>query len=326
MNIFACLKIPRRNVVENAIPFDIPADKFHVCLLCWVLLLLPHKRRIAEDVAALGGREDFLPVLAQRVGHMDVRAAAQRDAAVELGEGHAERHVRLMVGEPERDFGDAGGEFLDLDAEHLVHVDEGEIEDFGLAHLLLAGVEFEEDFQFQGAQLAVGDDEEIATATGGVEEAQGGDLFLEGDEALAFADLEFFRAVELGAEVVEEQGADDFEDVALGGVVRADPPAFLRIHHRLKERAEDGGRDGVPFKSATGEELRAHGAGERGQREAFGKEQAVDVGELEQVGSEMFLAAVFGGVEHLEQFVELGAEVGAVGGGVVLEIELERIW
>lgn len=37
----------------------------------------------------------------------------------------------------------------------------------------------------------------------------------------------------------------------------------------------------------------------------------------------MLLAAVFGRVEHVEELTELGAEVGAVGGGVVLDVELK---
>ena len=184
-------------------------------------------------------------------------------------------------------------------------------------------MECEEDFQLKGAQLAVGDDEEVAAAARGVEEAEGGNLFLEGEEAFASANLEGLGAGELGAEVVEEEGADDLEDVALGGVVRADLPAFLRLHHRLKEGAEDSGGDARPVEGATREELRAHGRGESGEGEALAVEVAIDVGELEQVGVEVLLAAVFGRVEHVEELAELGAEVGAVGGGVVLDVELK---
>ena len=48
-------------------------------------------------------------------------------------------------------------------------------------------------------------------------------------------------ALELGPEVVQKQGADDFEDVALAGVVAADLTAFARLHDGLEERAENGG-------------------------------------------------------------------------------------
>jgi hypothetical protein len=52
---------------------------------------------------------------------------------------------------------------------------------------------------------------------------------------------------------------------------------------------------------------------------------AVDVGELAEVFVEIGLAVGFGGVEDAEEAVELGAEVAAVGGGAVLEVELEGV-
>ena len=58
-----------------------------------------------------------------------------------------------------------------------------------------------EDFDFQQAQLAVGDDEEIAAAAGGVEEAEAGELFVEASQ-FGFVAL---GALEFRAQVVEEQ-------------------------------------------------------------------------------------------------------------------------
>ena len=42
-------------------------------------------------------------------------------------------------------------------------------------------------------------------------------------------------AFELGAEFVEEQGADEFKDVLFRGVVRADLPTFFAIHDGLEQ-------------------------------------------------------------------------------------------
>ena len=44
---------------------------------------------------------------------------------------------------------------------------------------------------------------------------------------------------------------------------------------------------------------------------------------MEQVFGEIFLAAVFGGIEHVEKLAELRAKVGPVGGGVILDVELK---
>ena len=97
-------------------------------------------------------------------------------------------------------------------------------------------------------------------------------------------------ALKLGAEVVEEQGADDFKDVLFRRVVRADLPAFLAVHHGLEERAEDGGGDGFPAEAAAGEQAVAHVGVELGEFETLGKEFAVDVGELAEFFVEVALA------------------------------------
>ena len=103
--------------------------------------LLPDERRVAEDVGALLGRQDGAPVDAQGVADDDVRRGAQRQALVELAEGLGERDVGLVVGQPEGDLGDAGGEFLDLDAVELVDVDLGELVHVVERHFVLAGRE-----------------------------------------------------------------------------------------------------------------------------------------------------------------------------------------
>ena len=117
---------------------------------------------------------------------------------------------------------------------------------------VLAALKFNEHFEFQRAEFAVGDDKEVAAAAGRVEEAELGQLVLKFGEARGAArGAVGFDALEFGAEIVEEKRADEFEDVLLRRVVRANLAAFLGVHDRLKERTEDGGRDGFPVKAAA---------------------------------------------------------------------------
>ncbi len=88
--------------------------------------------------------------------------------------------------------------------------------------------------------------------------------------------------LELGAKFVEEQRADDFEDVALAGVVRPNLPALFVVHDGLKERAENGGRDARPIFARAGKQSVAHFAVEIGKAEMFAEQVAIDVGKLRE--------------------------------------------
>ncbi len=123
-------------------------------------------------------------------------------------------------------------ELIDIDLQQMPH-DE---------LLLFAAVEGADDFDLQHAQFAVGEDEEIAAAARRVEEAKSAQLFMEGFEAGAVA----CRAVgeeacPLGAQLIEEERAQHFHDVALAGVVGALLTAGTVLEHALEEGAEDGG-------------------------------------------------------------------------------------
>ena len=125
--------------------------------------------------------------------------------------------------------------------------------------------------------------------------------------------------LKLGAEFVEEQGADEFEDVLFRRVVRADLPAFLAVHDGLEERAEHGGGDGFPAEAAAGEQAVAHVGVELGKFQTLGKEVAVDVGELAEFLVEVALALRGVGVEDAKELFQPDAEIGAVLGGAVAE-------
>jgi hypothetical protein len=152
-------------------------------------------------------------------------------------------------------------------------------------------VENGEEVVFEGAEFAVGDDEEVAAAAGGIKEFQAGEL-----------GVEFFEGGAVGAglaaffvEVVEEERADDLEDVGLGGVVRADLPAGAGFHDALEERAEDGGGDARPVEAGGVEEGVTHGGVEMGDGQRFGEEAAVDVGQAGEGFDEVFWRCSRGG-------------------------------
>ena len=87
--------------------------------------------------------------------------------------------VPLQVADPEHQLGDGGGPGVELDAEELVRVDGVAVEAEGglrLAHLL----EEVGDFAFEALHRFEGDVEEVAGAAGGVEDAGGAELAVEG--------------------------------------------------------------------------------------------------------------------------------------------------
>ena len=64
--------------------------------------------------------------------------------------------------------------------------------------------------------------------------------------------------LELRSQFVEEERLDDLEDVFLGGVVRAQGATLIAIHHGLKQRTEDSGRDARPVEAAGLEQALPH--------------------------------------------------------------------
>ncbi len=210
----------------------------------------------------------------------------------------------------------------------MIDIDFGEFGDiegeFVLGFAELVAVDFQEDFEFELAQFAVGDDEEVAAAAGGVEEGELAEFVVEGLEAgEAAGGFIGTGGIELGTEFIEEEGADEFEDVFFGRVVGTDLASLGGIHDALEEGSEDGGGDAGPLEGAGFEQLAAHEGVKIGEGDALGEEGAVDVGEGGEVFIEVGLALVFGGVEDIEEAGEFGAGIRAIEGGAVFEEELE---
>ena len=200
-------------------------------------------------------------------------------------------------------------ELVDVDADELVHV-----------HAALAGVALQrgggaQHVQLQQAQFAVADDEEVAAAAGGVEEGERAQLLVKVEQAVAVA----LGLVEFGAQFIEEQRADELEDVLFTRVVRAQVAACLGVHDALEQAAEDGGADGRPVERAGVEQGLARGGVEVGNGQLLVEQAAVDVGKSVQLLVKVAVAGGLGRVEHLEQLRQARAGVAAVGRGALFD-------
>ena len=158
----------------------------------------------------------------------DVWRLLKRNPRVGLAEFQAQPVVHDVVHHPQRGRGDAGRELADLDAVELIDIDHREhVRERLKLPRAAARCQLPQHLDFQRAQLAVGDDEEVATAARRIEQAQRAELLLEppeiGDAAARLQPLK------LGPQVVEEQRLDHLQDVLLGRVVphpgRGDRPA-----------------------------------------------------------------------------------------------------
>ncbi len=245
----------------------------------------------------------------------DVRRLFERDANEGLAELKAQPVVHDVVHHPQCRFRDARRELAKLDPVELVHVH----------HRLPRSIEHRlptrggrlsnlaDDLDFERPQFPVGDDEEVAAAARRVEERQAAELRLEPPERREAAPAPArFHAFELRVQVVHEQRLDHLEDVLLGRVVRALRAALRRVHHRLEQRAEDGGRDVGPVEAAGVQQRPAHRRVERERPKVSLEEIAVDVGKPHQILVQRRRALVLRCVEHLEQLREPRPEIGPV--------------
>ncbi len=284
--------------------------------------LVAHERRVAQHIAALLGRQHFGPVGAQGVGVVDVRAIDQGHGRPSGAEALGGFQVHLVVGDPQRHAGDVRGGLVNLDAIELAHAQarQGGYVEQAARLPALAEQQFN-DFVFQAAQFAVGDDQKVAAAAGGIEKGQRGELVVQGlQPGFAVA-----GGGEFVAQVVHAQGAEYAQDVAFAGVVRAEFAAAglaalvrgMRFEHALEHGAENGRGNARPVEVDAAHEHGAQFGVEGGDAGALGKQAAVDIGEGAQVVVERGLALVFGGVEHVEQFGERGPQVFAVGAGTL---------
>lgn len=249
-----------------------------------------------------------------------MRGFFQRQAQEILAEGIADEHVHLVVDEPHGYFGNAGGELFVFDAVELVYIEPYNLADVEIA--LSVRVERFEYFKFEQAQLAVGDDEEVAAAAGRVEKLQGAELLLELGELVAVV----FEAVKFVPQLIQEQRFDELEDIRFAGVMGTEVAAFLRVHHTLEHGAEDGGRNLAPVDITAVEQGLAHLPVEAGIGQYFFEQFAVDVREGSQVFVEVFEALFWRRIEHLEELLDFGGQVAAVFAGALFDEILELLF
>jgi len=277
-----------------------------------LLALLPghelraDERRVAEQVAQLLRRHQRGPVERQRVAMHDVRAAGQRDTGEIQTELLADLHVHLMVGQPQRHLGDLGRKLLDLDTVKLVYIELDQA--VHVQRHLPAVARRTQDIEFQRTQLAVGDHQKIATAASRVEEMQASELLVELEQFVAIVP----DMLELGPQLVEEQGPDQFEDVAFRRVVRTEVAARFRVHDRLEQGAEHGRRNAAPVQRAGLQQRLAQAGIKIGDADGFLKQLAVDVGKLRQLFVDIARAPLRRSVEHLEEARQHRTQIGAV--------------
>lgn len=106
-----------------------------------------------------------LPVFAQAVCGLNVAAAFEGQGGQAVAQLVFVGKVHLVFGQPKREHGDFVGEVVQLDAVKLVEADLAA--ENGVAVDFFDGFE---DFDFEAAQLFVGDNQEIAAAAGRVED------------------------------------------------------------------------------------------------------------------------------------------------------------
>ena len=218
----------------------------YILFLFLGLIVLPQKRRIPQyKIKHCGflvpghGRDEALPVGTQGIGMHNMRLALQRQPGVILSESVAHPQVHLMVHKPERNLGYLAGKFFYFYAVKLPDIAKHELADIGYH---LDALQLPDHLQFQGAELAVTDNQEVAAATGRVKETEFGELqvkLIEGIVALG-AVLVRFDGLKLLLQFVEEERFDELQDVLFAGVVRTEVAALFLVHHALKQAAENG--------------------------------------------------------------------------------------
>ncbi len=276
---------------------------------------MPHERRVAEDVGTFFARQNFIPIFAEGIALNNVRRGTEREAVEALAKGFGGERVHLVIHQPECDFGNAHRPFRQLDAVELVHIYLAKI-----AHVefpLIFAVDFAEDFDFEQAQFAVGEDEKVSAAASWIKEIERPQLAVECLQVRAAACRAVtLELIEFRAQVIEKERADVFHNVALAGVMPALLAAGAVIHHALKERAENSGGNFGPLKFTAIEQRLAHVAVEAGETETFVEQAAVDVAETVERIVVFERVIGFGFIQPIEKFVEARAEVCAIVAGL----------
>jgi hypothetical protein len=117
---------------------------------------------------------------------------------------------------------------------------------------------------------------------------------------------------ELGPQGIEEERADELQDVLFPRVMRPEVAAQRRVHDRLEEGAEDRRADPAPVEAAAVQKRLAHGGVEGGGGKRLFEKSAVHVGEGREVFVEGCEPPVVRGIQNMEEGRKAIPEVRAV--------------
>lgn len=122
-----------------------------------------------------------------------------------------------MIHQPKRGLRDLGGEFFNLNPVKLVNI----TQDVDLRHVkgsyLRFTVQLPDDVHFQEPQFPVGNDKEVSASASRIKEFELGKALMKLIEFLWLA----FHPLEFRPQLVQKQGADEFQDVLFRCVVRS---------------------------------------------------------------------------------------------------------
>jgi hypothetical protein len=174
--------------------------------------------------------------------------------------------VGLVVHEPEGDLGNPHWPFFNLNSVKLVDIDLREAVDLVECEGLLTAVLSFKNLKLKRSQFSVRDDQEVAAAAGGIKKLQLGQLYTKLFQAVsATSRAVLVDGIEFASQGIEKERMNDFENIALRGIVSTDLAALSRLHYLLEERTENGRGYARPVEVSSFEQGLAHWAIERGE-------------------------------------------------------------
>ena len=281
-NVCRSLHEPSRHVIQSAAAASQVRYATHLRPLLRALMFRSDERRVAEHVRALLGRQHFRPIHLQRIALHDPRRLAQRNPRVRFPELQAQPVIHQVIHHPERRLRDPRGEDTNLDPVELIDIDPAQSRRIQRPLLFRAARRPQpaNHLDLQCPQLAIGDDQEIAAAARRIEDPKLAEPLVKSPQlGLAPGEAAGHDLLEVRSQFVKEQGLDDLEYVLLGGVVSTHGASLLAIHHGLKQRAENCGRDARPVEAAGLEQALPHGGVEAGDSDLISEQISVDVRE-----------------------------------------------
>lgn len=204
--------------------------------------VISQKRWVAKHVCpADRPGKDGVPRQPERVVVADMRRDFDRETIGGVTDGGSEFTVGLVVNEKHRGFRNLRRPPVDLESVELVdsellvqaHIEGGRGE-------FLATTQLDNDSGLDPSQLAIGDDEEVPTPTGWVDELHRGQFVAELPQRLLGSRLVGDEPVRLLPELVQQERFEDFEDVGLGRVVLSVGSSRFFALDELEHRSKYG--------------------------------------------------------------------------------------